>query len=138
MLEKEYQNQLSKEVRYQRPIKKSEQDVLLWKDKSRPFFGLPLSFTTYSLYEDRLIIKSGLLTRHTEEIRLFRVLDVSLKQSLFQRLFHVGSVKLVTADETAPKFFLHDILDSEDVLRLVSDTVHEQRKINRIGTFESF
>ena len=32
---------------------------LIWKDKKRPIFGLPLSFTTYKLTEEKLLINTG-------------------------------------------------------------------------------
>ena len=114
------------------------QEEILWSDKRRPLFGLPLSFTRYTLYTDRLTIQTGFLTRRTEEIRLYRILDVSLKQSLCQRLFSVGSLRLQSADASSPKQFLHDIRYPEEVHRLLSDTAEQQRKLNRIGVMEYF
>ena len=125
-------------ARYCPPQTRPDQENLLWRDKKRPFFGLPVSFTTYSLYEDRLIIQTGLLTRNTEEIRLYRVTDVSLKQSLFQRLFKLGSIKVTSADATTPRQFIHDVLHPEAVYRLVSDASEEQRKLNRIVAAKFF
>lgn len=133
-----YRTDPDSQFRYQPPQVTLSQDTLLWGDRRRPFFGLPLSFTTYSLYEDRLVIQTGIFTRHTEEIRLYRVLDVSLKQSLFQRLFRLGSVKVSTADATAPKQFIHDVRYPDSVRRLISDAAEEQRKINRIFMTEFF
>ena len=126
------------QLRYQPPQTKLVQEQLFWRDKRRPFFGLPLSFTRYSLYTERLVVQTGFLTRRTEEIRLYRILDVSMKQSLLQRLFRLGSLKVTTADATAPTQFIHDIRHCEEVHRLVSDMAEEQRKINRIGIMEYF
>ncbi len=126
------------QVRYHPPQVALSRETLLWRDKRHPFFGLPLSFTTYSLYEERLVIRSGIFTLHTEEIRLYRVLDVSLKQTLLQRLFRLGSVKVITADASAPKQFIHDIRHAEAVHRLISDAAEEQRWLNRIAAMELF
>lgn len=114
------------------------QEEILWSDKRRPFFGLPLSFTRYTLYTDRLTIRSGFLTKRTEDIRLYRILDVSLKQSLGQRLFKLGSIRLQSADAGTPNQFMHDIRYPEEVYRLVSDTAEQQRKLNRVGIMEYF
>lgn len=127
-----------KQPKYLPPEIKDAQETLLWRDKRRPFFGLPWSFTTYSLYPERLVVQKGFLTRQTEEIRLYRVLDVSLKQGLFQRLFQLGSVKVTTADPSAPKLFLHDIRKSEQVHRLVSDISENQRKDHQVTAMEFF
>lgn len=59
---------------------------LLWKDKKRTIFGLPLSFTKYTLTEEKLIINTGFLSKTEEEIRLYRMTDFAVKQNLFQRL----------------------------------------------------
>ena len=37
-------------------------DALLWKDKKR-YFGMPISFTTYSVSDDRLFRETGFLNR---------------------------------------------------------------------------
>ena len=47
----------------------------IWKDRKRPIFGLPLSFTKYILTEEKLIINTGFLVKTEEEIRLYRMTD---------------------------------------------------------------
>lgn len=128
----------SSPIRYLPPEVSLVSEKVLWCDKKRPIFGLPLSFTKYILYGDRLVIQSGFLTRKTEEIRLYRILDTSLKQSLGQRIFKLGSVRLQSADITSPKYFIHDIRHSENVQRLISDLAEQQRQINRISFLECF
>ena len=34
---------------------------IIWKDRKRPFMGLPLSFTRYELTEQKLLINTGFL-----------------------------------------------------------------------------
>ena len=65
---------------------------IIWKDRKRPIFGLPLSFTRYKLTEEKLLINTGLLSIKEEEIQLYRIMDVTLKCSLWQRLFNVGTI----------------------------------------------
>ena len=36
---------------------------ILWRDRKRTLFGLPLSFTKYELDEERLFVKTGFLDR---------------------------------------------------------------------------
>ena len=47
----------------------------LWKDRKR-YFGLPLSFTRYSLSEDRLFVSEGLLNIRDDEVLLYRVREI--------------------------------------------------------------
>ena len=52
--------------------------------QKRPIFGLPLSFTVYTLLEDKLLIDTGILSTKQEEIKLYRIMDLTLKRSIFQ------------------------------------------------------
>lgn len=63
----------------------------IWKDRKR-ILGMPLSFTKYSLSEDRIFLETGLLNMNLEEILLYRVRDISLRISLGQRIFGVGTI----------------------------------------------
>ena len=109
----------------------------MWADKKRPLFGLPLSFTYYTLLRDRLIVKRGLLICRQEEIRLYRIVDVSVRQSIFQRLFGVGTVLVMTADRSAPKCPIVCIKQPYEVSRYISDLAEVERRNVGVGFFET-
>ena len=54
---------------------------MIWQDRKR-ILGMPITFTKYSMSEDRLFIKKGFLNLSTDELLLYRVRDISLKRSL--------------------------------------------------------
>ena len=62
----------------------------LWRDRKRRL-GLPLSFTKYSLSEDRLFCETGLFNLKQDEVLLYRVRDLQLNMTLGQRIFGVGT-----------------------------------------------
>ena len=101
----------------------------LWKDRKR-YFGLPLSFTRYSLSEDRLFISEGFLNLKDDEILLYRVRDIDTRRSLWQRLFGVGTVIVVSSDKTMPNLVLKNIKDPIFVKELIHKQV-EETKIKR-------
>lgn len=101
----------------------------LWKDRKR-YFGLPLSFTRYSLSEDRLFISVGLLNIKDDEILLYRVRDIDTSRSLWQRLFGVGTVSVMSSDKTMPNLVLKNIKDPVMVKELIHKQV-EETKIKR-------
>ena len=101
----------------------------LWKDRKR-YFGLPLSFTRYSLSEDRLFISEGFLTIKDDEILLYRVRDIDTRRSLWQRLFGVGTVVVASSDKTMPNLVLKNIKDPIFVKELIHKQV-EETKIKR-------
>ena len=101
----------------------------LWKDRKR-YFGLPLSFTRYSLSDDRLFLSQGFLTIKDDEILLYRVRDIDTSRSLWQRLFGVGTVVVVSSDKTMPNLVLKNIKDPLFVKELIHRQV-EETKIKR-------
>lgn len=102
--------------------------TLLWTDKKRPLFGKPLSFTTYLLYADRLVIKSGLLRCKTEQIMLYRILDVTMQETFVDRLFGVGTIHICAGDHSAPETDLRWVLNAETVMELLVDNVERVRQ----------
>lgn len=126
-----------KKNRFVPPVFEKE-DTVLWRDKKRPFFGFPLSFTTYSLFSDRLMIERGFVFRHEDEVRLYRVMDVKFKQSLFQRFFGIGSLIVYSADTSSPRFLIQHILHPRDVFRLISNQTEEERRRVNAGVLETF
>ena len=108
----------------------------LWQDKKRPLFGLPISFTTYKLKKDKLEIKTGFLSIKEEELKLYRVVDVTLYRSLFQILFGVGTIHICSGDKTTPELDIKDVKNSEYVKNLISDAIEKCRDEKRVSTRE--
>ena len=106
----------------------------LWSDKKR-ILGMPISFTKYSLSEDRLFIDKGFLNLKSEEILLYRIRDLSVSRTLLQRLFGVGTITLHSSDKTSPTLEIQDIAKPVMVKELIHKNVEEmkiQRKM-RVG-----
>ena len=101
----------------------------LWHDRKR-YFGLPISFTRYSLSEDRLFTSVGFLNIKDDEILLYRVRDIDTSRSLWQRLFGVGTVTVMSSDKTMPTLVLKNIMDPIFVKELIHKQV-EETKIKR-------
>jgi len=104
------------------------EQTILWKDRKRTIFGLPLSFTRYALYEDRIIVSKGFLNVVEDEVMLFRILDFKLRLSLGQRIFRVGTVEITSSDATNKELHLKSIKKAREVKQLISEKVMEQRK----------
>lgn len=109
---------------------------LIWSDRKRTVFGLPWSFTRYFLYENKLIIDTGFFSRHEEEIRLYRIMDITLKRSLGERIFGLGTIHCCSGDKTAPEFDIKRIKLSREVKERLSDMVESERQRRRVGTRE--
>lgn len=102
---------------------------LIWKDRKR-ILGMPITFTKYSMSEDRIFLETGLLNSSQDEVILYRVRDISLTISLWQRIFGVGSVVVKSSDKTLPELRLHNIKQPREVKELVHQQV-EKMKVSR-------
>ena len=103
----------------------------LWKDRKR-YFGMPLSFTRYCLSEDRLFISEGFLNLKDDEVLLYRVRDIDTRRSLWQRLFGVGTVTVISSDKTMPNLVLKNVKDPVMVKELIHKQVEEMKIKRRV------
>ena len=107
----------------------------LWKDRKR-ILGLPITFTRYRLSDDRIFRETGLLNLKEEEVLLYRVRDLELKRSLFQRIFGVGTVCVHSSDKTTPHLDLLNIKNPREVKELLHRQVEEMKLSRRMRTTE--
>ena len=108
----------------------------IWSDKKRTLFGLPLSFTKYSLTEERLFIETGFFNKQEDEVRLYRITDVSLTRSFFQRMFGVGTIHCCSADKTLGDFDIVSVKTPKDVKEEISQLIEKQRDAKRVSSRE--
>ena len=108
----------------------------VWKDKKRTIFGLPWTFTTYKLTKDKLLIESGFLSKKEEEVRLYRIMDLTLNRPFWQRIWGLGTIHCYTADKSTPEFDVLKIKNAEYIKNLLSDMVEEERDKKRVSARE--
>ena len=115
----------------------TENEELLWQDRKR-YLGLPLSFTIYSFSKTKFYMKTGVFNVKSEEILLYRLLDITYKQSFGQKIFGVGSVVLNTADKTTPILEIKSIKTPDRVRKALSTLVEQRRDEKRVTGKEMF
>ena len=107
----------------------------LWKDRRRRL-GLPLSFTRYSLSEDRLFCETGFLNLKSDEVLLYRVRDLELTMTLGQRIFGVGTVCVHSSDKSVPHLDLKNIKNPREVKELIHQKVEKAKNDRRLRSME--
>ena len=107
-----------------------------YKERKRSlFFGLPLSFTTYTLTEKKINIKKGLLKTVEDDTLMYKVQDVTLVRGLFERIFGLGTVICYSSDVTDSKLMLTHIRNSSEVKEFILQTAEmERRKVRTVHT----
>jgi len=97
--------------------------LLLWT------FMVEKLSTRYRLTNYRLFKETGILSREINEIELFRVDDVSVRQNLLQRIFNVGVITVFAPhDQTDPRLELLGIENPIEVKEMIRANVRRRRQ----------
>ena len=98
-------------------------------------FGLPLSFTTYTVTDKKINIKKGLLKTIEDDTLLYKVQDVKLVKGLFERIFGLGTVICYSSDVTDSKLMLEHIRNSSEIKEYILEISEtERRKVRTLHT----
>ena len=109
--------------------------VYTWKDRKR-ILGMPITFTRYCLSEDRLFCEKGFFNIKQDEVLLYRVRDLQLNLSLWQRIFGVGTVCVISSDRSVPHLDLINVKKPREVKELIHRSVEEAKDKRRMRTME--
>ncbi len=107
-----------------------------WKDRRR-YFGMPISFTRYAIVEKpgkwlKLFSHTGLLSTASEELYFYRVDDLSVYQSMFDKLFGVGTITVYGRDASDETMVLHKIKNPYQVRDMISSFVEQERRVKNV------
>lgn len=110
----------------------------LWRERKRLWCGLPWTFTVYSFDEERFYEETGFFNQRHDEVRLYRILDVSVTRSLLQRIFGLGTIHVNSSDQTLGDFEIKNIKHVMEINEQLSNLVEMQRDKKRVHTREMF
>ena len=77
-----------------------EDEVKYCERKRLLFFGLPWTFTKYTITPSMLTIDQGLLKTEENDCYMYKVQDVKLTTTLLERIFGLGTITCYTGDVT--------------------------------------
>jgi len=107
----------------------------LWQDRKR-YLGMPLSFTRYALSEDRLFLSEGFLNIRDDEVLLYRVRDIDSTRTLWQRIFGVGTINVLSSDKSMPNLVLKNIKHPMEVKEMIHQQVEKVKIARRVRVGE--
>lgn len=112
---------------------------VLWQGRPSLLWSPRTALTQrYKLTNHRLILTFGFIGRRTEEIDLFRVNDVGVKQHPLERLTGIGDVYISSADQSSPIRYLHNVKSPDQVKDLMRESSHQERQRRRVLLREDF
>lgn len=114
---------------------------ILWKDRKR-WCGLPWSFTRYYLVEKegswlKLFSSVGLFSTYSEEVNLYRIYDISVVQTLSNKIWGTGTIVLYCNVNSTEKVYLVRVKDPYKVRAMIAELIEVERakKGYRIAEF---
>ena len=81
--------------------------------------------TTYTITNQRLRIRRGIIARKVQQTRLERVQNVNTEQSVLERVLQVGTVDFDTAGTTDSDFSFRGVSQPEKVVAAVDEAHRE-------------
>lgn len=106
---------------------------VLWAGRPNRIVSPRMALTNrYRLTNERLMIEYGFIGRRTEEIDLYRVNDVAVKQNPAERIAGFGDVRVITTDSSAPEKRLHNVRDPDRVKDLIREASRAERQRRRV------
>ena len=90
----------------------------------------------YEVTSQRIKITTGLLSRRTNELELYRVRDYSVVESFWLRLVGCGDVVLVTADRTTPQTVLRAVPNAARLKDQIRTHTERMRQIRGVRDLE--
>ena len=91
------------------------------------FFGLPFTFTKYTIKEDLITIDKGLLRTTENDCYMYKVQDVQHSATLLEKIVGVGTVTCHTGDTTDPILVLEHIRHSKEIKDFILKESEEAR-----------
>ena len=95
------------------------------------FFCLPLSFTKYTITEEKLTITTGFLSITEDDAYMYKIQDVRLTRSLAERIFKLGTITCYTGDTTHPELIMIHIRHSSEIKDFIMQASEEARRKRR-------
>ena len=96
---------------------------------------LQLKCRVFELTTQRLKITSGVFTKVTETLELYRVKDIETRQSFLSRLVGIENVQMTTSDASSPFVLIEAVPSSvgfADKLRNQVEIIRQQKRVREI------
>lgn len=105
----------------------TQNKIIMHERKRWAFFGIPWTFTKYTLMSKKIVLTEGLFKTVENEILLYRVLDMSLSRNLIQKIFKLGTLTVYSQDKTNPTLVIKNIKHSREFRDALADAVEKDR-----------
>jgi len=100
--------------------------LLLWVYQAAVFARRRLG-VRYRLTSQRFFHESGIFVHTTDLIEVIDMDDITYRQTLIDRFFGVGTIRIVSSDRSHPDLSIAGIEDVKDVAAMMHEARHAER-----------
>lgn len=86
----------------------------------------------WNIREETITRTHGILTKHTDHLELYRVVDYRETQTFFQQLLGVKTVTLISTDKSDPVMPIHGIRRQIDLVTIIRNKVELSKQHKHI------
>lgn len=90
----------------------------------------------YKVTTERIFYTTGIFSKKTEALELYRVRDVDMYEPFWQRLFKLGNIALTTSDKTSMNFLLKAVPNPAELMNNIRKNVEQRRDVKRVRGVE--
>ena len=110
---------------------REEENNFYMERKCWLLFGLPFTFTKYTVTNEIITINEGFFNTKENDCYLYKVQDVELHTSFMERIFRLGTVACYTGDNTHPQLYLTHIHHAKEIKNFILKASEEARRRRR-------
>jgi membrane protein YdbS with pleckstrin-like domain len=94
---------------------------------------MKIRMTNYAVSAERIEYSTGVFSHQIDNLDMFRVVDIKLRRSIFDRIVGIGTVTLTTTDKSHPEFVFEKVRNSRELYDIIKKaSLSADRKTNVI------
>lgn len=86
----------------------------------------------YEISTERIKITTGIFSKRSNAMELYRVKDYTLNEPFFYRLFHLGNIVILTSDHSTPQIFMRAIPGARQLMDELRKYVELRRDLKKV------
>lgn len=107
------------------------EEIKFTERKRLLFFGLPWTFTKYTITPSMITLNEGLLKTIENDCYMYKIQDVRLTQTIGEKIFGLGTVECFSGDVTHPDLRLIHIKHAKEIKNYILEASEEARMKRR-------
>ena len=105
-----------------------DDDSIMFTERKRwVFFALPFTFTKYTITPTLVTVNQGFLSTTENDCYMYKIQDVKLTTSFFERIFGLSTITCYTGDITTPELVITHVKHAKEIKSYLLKASEEAR-----------